>query len=84
MISVPASTGSAPLPTAPAGPSLPPEPYLMMAAAQMHREGRLVQSEYGEPDSTGGKEPTPATPPQEPPRQYFPSDGRRDKPSMMT
>ena len=42
MISVPTSTGAAPTPT-PAT-SGPDEVYLMMAAAQMHKEGRLIQS----------------------------------------
>ena len=40
MISVPTSTGAAPTPT-PAT-SGPDEVYLMMAAAQMHKEGRLI------------------------------------------
>ncbi len=42
MISVPTSTGSVPTPTpAQQGPD---EVYLMMAAAQMHKEGRLIQT----------------------------------------
>ena len=78
MISVPTSTGSPAAPKASA-PQIP-EAYLMMAAAQMHKEGRLVQSQYGEPDTTGapGGDKTP------PPEEYWPSDGRRDKPAMMT
>ena len=57
----------------------------MMAAAQMHREGRLVQSEYGEPYSTGGKEPAPPSAPPQEPEKYFPSDGnRKGGPAMMT
>ena len=56
----------------------------MGGAGQMHLEGRLVQSLYGEPNTSDNKEPKPSDPPSEPPRKYFPSDGRRDKPSMMT
>ena len=80
MISVPTSTGSVPTPQAPAPPQIP-EAYLMMAAGQMHKEGRLVQSLYGEPDTTGapgGDKPTP-------PEEYWPSDGnRKGGPAMMT
>lgn len=53
MISVPTSTGSVPTPTpAQQGPD---EVYLMMAAAQMHKEGRLIQS--GIPDTVQGGQP---------------------------
>lgn len=82
---VPTSTGSVPSAPQPTGPKIP-DAYLMMAAAQMHREGRLVQSQYGEPDTTKGDKPTepPAQSKQPLPEEYFPSDGRRDKPAMMT
>jgi len=83
MISVPTNTNSKPLPTAPTAPQID-DSYLAMAAGQMHLEGRLVQSLYGEPNTSDNKEPKPSDPPSEPPRKYFPSDGRRDKPSMMT
>lgn len=79
---VPTSTGSAPS-TSPR-PQVPqiPEAYLLMAAAQMHREGRLVQSLYGEPSTTGGATPSDTKPP---PEEYVPSNGdRHDGPSMMT
>lgn len=83
MISVPTNTNSQPLPTpAPVGPQID-NSYLAMAAGQMHLEGRLVQSLYGEPETT--KEPDGVkeekTPP---PEEYYPSNGRRDKPAMMT
>ena len=88
MITVPTSTGSL-TPAAPTQPRLD-DAFLMMAAAQMHSEGRLVQSLYGEPDTTGapGTNQKPADPPSEPPpkepERYYPSNGRRDKPAMMT
>ena len=79
MISVPTSRN--PAPAAAPGPALPPEPFLMMAAAQMHKEGRLVQSQYSEPDTTGGKPPANQKAP--PPEEYFPSNGQRNGPAMM-
>lgn len=79
---VPTSTGSVPsTPAVPTGPKLPPEPFLMMAAAQMHREGRLVQSIYGEPDTSKSRDEDTKSPP---PEEYFPSDGNRKGPAMMT
>ena len=71
-------------PQAPSTPVLPPPPdaYLMMAAAQMHSEGRLVQGDVDIPATTRGG--TRTDTPAEPPHKYWPSDGRRDKPAMMT
>ena len=74
MISVPASTGSRSAP-APVAPQID-ETYLLMAAAQMHKEGRLVEA----PDYVGGPSQHEDTPPQE----HAPSDGERTGPSMMT
>ena len=54
----------------------PSETFLLMAAAEMHKEGRLVESEYGEPETTRTK-PPPA------PKAYPPSDGSPGT-SMMT
>ena len=88
MITVPTSTGS-PVAAAPTPPR-PDDAYLMMAAAQMHSEGRLVQSLYGEPDTTGAPNTNqkstnpPSEPPPKEPERYYPSNGRRDKPAMMT
>ena len=59
----------------------PPSPtFLMMAAAQMHSEGRLVQSQYGEPDTVRDTKVTKPAPPEE----YTPSNGIQTNPSMMT
>ena len=81
MITVPTSTGS-PAAVAPQAPR-PDDAFLMMAAAQMHSEGRLVKSEYGEPDTTrDGQATTPPQPPPPPPERYRPSDGERGV-SMM-
>ncbi len=80
MISVPTSTGSQPSPS-----TVTPmvgEMFLMMAAAQMHSEGRLVQSKYGEPDTTQAPHDLP--PKSKPPLDYAPSNGQQDGPAMMT
>ena len=77
---------------------LPPDQYLLMAAAQMNKEGRLVQQQlnpnenrpdFREQDEKikeyfreKGLEPDPSKP--QKPEIYFPSNGRQDKRSMMT
>lgn len=71
---------------APAGPPAsalpPPDPsFLMMAAAQMHKEGRLVSGDPKIPETVRSR---PEIAPSEPPRHYFPTNGRQDKSSMMT
>ena len=77
------------VPIRPQGPSpapatRPPDPtFLMMAAAQMHSEGRLVQGPPDIPATVRGGERTEPQP-SEPPRRYHPSSGPQDKPSMMT
>ena len=63
----------------------PPDPtFLMMAAAQMHSEGRLVKppEPYIPSTTRGGTDATPFE--TEPPRTYTPSSGQRTGPSMMT
>ena len=84
MISVPTSTGAAPTPT-PAT-SGPDEVYLMMAAAQMHKEGRLIATgQYGEPDAVKSTNDNGTKLDQKPePQKYFPSSGDRTGPAMMT
>lgn len=85
----------------PAPAALPDEKYFMMAAAQMHKEGRLVQ-EDSEPQIPAMKheelrrlledikssrpklQNRVAPPPTEPPQEYWPSSGQRDRPAMMT
>ena len=76
---VPANSNSRPS-ASPAAPQVD-ETFLMMAAAQMHMEGRLVQSQYGEPDTTQSQPPLDKKPP---PKEYLPSSGDRSGPSMMT
>lgn len=71
----------------PAMPALPSETYLMMAAAQMHKEGRLVKSDSNDlfkdiPATVRGGQPTELPKHQEPsPREYR---GPNGKPMMMT
>ena len=79
MAVVPMSRSSAAAGPRSAGAPLPDEKYLLMAAAQMHAEGRLVQS--GVPATTQGGA---GAPPPPPPQEYFPSDGNRTDTSMMT
>ena len=91
MITIAPNTGSpaAPTPSAPR----PDDAYLMMAAAQMHTEGRLIRSadDTMPPvpdhkqllDDIRRRDPT-YKPPSPPPEKYWPSNGRRDHPAMMT
>ncbi len=66
---------------APALPPLDPH-YLLMAAAQMHDAGRLIQpgSEPTIPDTVQDR--PDLTPPE--PQLRTPSNGQRNGPSMMT
>ena len=78
----------------------PDDAFLMMAAAQMHSEGRLIATgPYGEPDYIK-KQPDLNDPEFQkkieemreriqrehprPPEKYWPSNGDRSGPSMMT
>ena len=59
----------------------PSDQYLLMAAALMHRDGRLIKPEPKIPDTVSPVKSKDKTPD---PELYFPSNGRQDKPSVMT
>ena len=81
MISVPTNTASKSSATPVVGPQID-DSYLMMAAAQMHKEGRLVLGDdpYIPSSTKDGKD---ANPPSAPPEEYYPSNGQRNAPAMM-